>query len=208
MRTRRPFCLSLIALPILAAGFAAVLTAQDIDPNELFKTAKSALDEKKYGKALAELNLLVGEISKLRAEQLKQVLPAAPAGWTAEDATGEASPIAGVGITVKRHYQAGEEKTVDLEMLCDSPMVGMLAPMLSNPALLRGQEGTSVVTLKGGRRAILEYHKDSKSGNLKILLNANTTLLTLTGNQVERADLLDAFGKAVDLDAIEKALQS
>ena len=94
---------------------------------------------------------------------------------------------------------------MSLEVLCDSPLVGMVAPMLTNPALLQGQEGMSVLNLKG-KRALLEWHKDSKSGSLKVLLYGNTTLLTLEGRNLEKTDLSDTFGKALDLEKIEKVL--
>jgi hypothetical protein len=195
------------AIALVVGG--AALVAQDLNPEDLFQSAKSAYDAKKYGKALSELQLLVGEISKLRVEQLKAVLPAAPAGWTAGEPSGESAGgmiVMGAGITVKRSYTK-DQKSVSLELVSDSPMVGMFAPLLSNPALLQGDSNTSVVSLKGGRRAILEYHAASKQGSVKILLRNNTTLLTLEGNQVEKSDLLDAFAKGMDIDAIEKALQ-
>ncbi len=207
-RLRRVAALS---IAVLAGSLAA--RAQDIDPADLFASAKSAYEQKKYGKALQELHLLVGEISKMRLAGLKSALAAAvrPEGWTPGEASGDAMAsqlvFGAAGITVRQEFSNGE-KRVDVELVCDSPAVSAVAPLLSNPALVQGQENTSIVTLQGGRRAILEYEPAEKQGNLKVLLNNNTALLTFEGSQVDRKDLLEVFGKKADLDALEKALQN
>jgi hypothetical protein len=204
----------------LVLGTGAALFAQDsteIKPEDLFASAKAAYGEKKYGKTLADLQLLVGAVSKLRIEQLKPLLPAAPEGWKAEDASGESiggGMMFGAGLTLKRDYRkaaaAGAEDSGDsahtsVELMVNSPLVGMIAPMLSNPSMLQGQEGMSVINVKG-KKSLLEWHRDSKSGNLKILLGDNTTLLTIQGEGIQKADLSDIFAKAVDVEKLEKAL--
>jgi len=198
-----------LAVAVVLTGSAG-LVAQDLDVGELLNGVKSAVEAKKYGKALAELNLLVGEVTKLRIESLKKTLEAAvkPSGWTGEEATGEGSGqiMIAAGITIRKRFTKGE-KGMQVELLSDSPMVGMIAPLLSNPAMLQGREGVSVVTLKGGRRGVLEYRGDSKSGNLQVLLN-NNAILKFDGDGVDRADILEAFGKGADLDAIERELQN
>jgi hypothetical protein len=201
-----------LALTLGLAGTALIAQEEGgedsgLNPADLFKSAKEAYDGKKYGKALQELNLLVGAVGKMRVKQLKAALPDAPAGWTAEDAKGEgyAPGFIATGISVKRRYTKGENTNVELELVSDSPMVGMIAPMLTNPAFFQGQENTQLVTYKG-KRAILEFNKESKSGSIKMLLSNNSTLLTLTGNEVAKADL-EAFGKGIDYDKLEKALQ-
>ncbi len=221
--SRRRLAVFGFAAAVALGGGARLLLAQEesteIKPEDLFASAKAAFDEKKYGRALADLHLLVGAVQKLRIEQIKAVLPAAPAGWKAEDPTGESAGgmFVMVGLTVKREYrkpapggEGGDESgdggpRVSLEVVSDSPMVGMIAPMLSNPAMLQGQEGMSVLNLKG-RKALLEWHKESKSGSLKVLLAGNTTLLTLEGREIQKADLSDVFAKALDVEKIEKVL--
>lgn len=219
----RSFAVLGLAAAVALGGGTRFLLAQEesteIKPEDLFASSRAAFDKKQYGKALADLHLLVGAVSKLRIEQIKAVLPAAPAGWKAEDPTGESAGgiFVMAGLTVKREYskgapagEGGDESgeggpRVSLEVVSDSPMIGMIAPMLSNPAMLQGQEGVSVLNLKG-RRALLEWRKESKSGSLKVLLAGNTTLLTLEGRDVQKADLSDVFGKALDVEKLEKVL--
>lgn len=195
-------------------GGAALVVAQDdtgattdVNPDELLASAKAAIAEKKFGKALQDLNLLTSTIAKMRIEELKKALPDKVGDWTGEEATGEnAAMLMGAGMTVKRRYTKGES-SMQVELTADSPMVGMMAPLLTNPALMQGQEGQAVVTIKG-RRALLEFRKGEKHGKLTILLNGNTSLLVFQGDNVQKGDLTDTFGKGIDLDKVEKALQN
>lgn len=218
--TRRTLAVLGIAAAAALAGGAGILAAQEesteIKPEDLFASSRASYDAKKYGKALADLHLLVGTVSKLRIEQIKAVLPAAPAGWKAEDPTGDAAGggmFVMAGLTVKREYgkpaaggdESGSAPQVSLEVVSDSPLIGMIAPMLSNPAMLQGQEGMSIINLRG-RKALLEWHKDSRSGSLKVLFAGNTTLVTFEGREVQKSDLSEVFGKALDVEKVEKVL--
>ena len=195
----------LLAFAGLALLSSAPLLAEDLDPASLFDSAKTAYGEKKYGKALQDLNLLVKELGRLRMESLKTTLPAAPAGWTAEDVEGDASAMGlavfGGGISVKRTYRKGDETQVTVTLTADSPMVAGFAAMFQFAP--QGQ----VVTVKG-RRALLEVDKDDKSADLKLLLNGNTSLLQVEGRSVTREDVGTLFANALDLDGMEKALQN
>jgi hypothetical protein len=213
--TRRALTAFGLSAP-LALGGAAALWAQDgeLNPDELFASSKAAYAEKHYGKSLTDLQLLYGAVSKLRIEQIKAVLPAPPAGWKAEEAEGEAMGMLamGAGLNVKREYtKPGTDENasaprVSVEILSNSPLVGMIAPMLSNPAMMAGQEGVSIITVKG-RKGLLEWHKGQTNGTLKILLGDNTTLLTVTGNDCPKTDVSDVFAKALDMEKIQKVIE-
>lgn len=200
----------------LAVAGGAGLRAQDtgeVKPEDLFASAKAAFGEKKYGKTLGELNLLVAAVSKLRVAQIKTVLPAAPEGWTAEDPSGDTTgAMTGfTGLAVHRNYDktgasADAQTSVHLELVSDSPMISMVAPLFSNPAMVQAQEGMSLINLKGGKRAILEWQQEQKSGNLKVLLGSGNCLLTFSGSNIAKTDLSDVFVKVLDIEKIEKVL--
>lgn len=203
-----------LSTALATVGGTGVL-AQDsgeVKPEDLFASAKAAYGEKKYGRTLSELSLLVGAISKLRVEQIKTVLPAAPEGWKAEDPSGDTTGamVGFAGLAVRRGYSKSggseEQPRVDLELVSDSPMIGMVAPMFGNPAMVASQEGMSVINLKGNKRAILEWHKDTKGGNLKVLLGNSNCLLTITASNCAKTDLSDVFAKALDIEKIDKVL--
>ena len=200
----------------LAVAGGTALRAQDsgeVKPEDLFASAKAAYGEKKYGKTLGELNLLVAAVSKLRVAQIKTVLPPAPAGWTAEDPSADTTgAMTGfTGLAVHRNYTKpgaadDGQPSVHLELVSDSPMISMVASLFSNPAMVQAQEGMSLVNLKGGKRAILEWQQEQKSGNLKVLLGNGNCLLTFSGSNVAKTDLSDIFAKVLDLEQIEKVL--
>ena len=199
---------------LLAFAGTGVLRAQeegsssDATPESLIKSVKEAVDAKKYGAALKDAQQLQSALAKLRVEQLNALMPAAPADWTAEPATGETQTamFAGLGVSVKREYRKGDAG-VNATLLSDSPMVAGIAAMMTNPMLLQGSPNMSTVTIQG-RKCLLEHDKEGKSVKLSVLLNGNTSLLTFEGNGVERKDVTETLCKAFDFAAIEKALQN
>ncbi|MCZ6690941.1 MAG: hypothetical protein O7H41_15230 [Planctomycetota bacterium] len=201
-----------LAFVVLLAVVAPLLVAQEeegITPEELFATAKAAYGEKKYGTAVSELNLLVSLINKIRVDVVQAALPAAPAGWTAKnpssDNVGMLAAFGG-GFSVSRRYKKeGTDSQVTLVVMADSPLVSMFSAMLKNPMLLQAQ-GATLIKL-GNQRAILEYEEDNNSGEVKFLINANTAVVTVKGKQIEKSVLLGSFAKAIDIAALEKAIQ-
>lgn len=202
MRTIRS---SLLALSLVAGVSAAgVAFAEDLDVGGLIDSAKAAYGGKHYGKALADLNLAVGEVARLRMEILKGLVPAAPSGWKAEETEG--STGLGLGMmpaatSLKRRYTKGDDVNVEAELWADA--AAMFAPY--QMLLQFTPPGAQVVMVKG-RKAILELAKGQTSGTLTVILGSANTVLKLSGNGVTKADLVDTIGGAFDLDAIEKAV--
>jgi hypothetical protein len=199
---------TLVRRSVLAGLLAATCSvapaglAEDLDPDALFESAKTAYGEKKYGKALADLRLLVGEVGRRRVLALQDLLPAAPAGYTAgEVESGDLAGIAmGMGTTLKRRYTKGDaEISVDLSV--DSPMIAGFA-MAMNPMFAQAA-GHTIVRVKG-RQAMIEGKPGEGSATLRLLLASNTALLQVTGPA--RADV-ESLASATDLDRLEKALQ-
>jgi hypothetical protein len=197
----------LFALALLAGFGATSSVAEDIDPNSLFDSAKASFGQKKYGKALQDLGILLKEIGRMRVEVLKGTLPGAPEGWTAQDAEGEAigftAFLGGGAVTVRRDYKKGDEANVQIQLLVDAPMIAVTTMALSNPGFL--PPNSSIVTVKG-KRAILRVEKDDKSGELSLPLNGNTTLVQISGHGISKADL-ETFGNAIDTEKMERTLQ-
>jgi hypothetical protein len=197
----------LLTLAGLATAAALVLRparADDLDVPALLTSAKTAFEQKKYGKTLADLNLVASEVYRLRMESLQKHLPAAPTGWTADEPEGNAGMgMFGMGAltTARRRYQKGDETSVQAEVYADAAaVVGPLQMMLANAAAV----GLKVITIKG-RKALLELRGDAKSGALTVFLNSANSMLKLDGNGVAKADL-EALANAFDLDALEKAI--
>ena len=203
MSTRRRWpLLALAVLSYAAAGFAS---AEDLDVGKLLDEAKAANAGKHYAKALQALSLATAEVSRLRLDGLKTLFPAAKEGWEAGEVEAQAVGAllgAGAGFsTLKRTYHKGET-SVEVELTTDSPMFATVQMMATGAYV---QPGTQVITVKG-RKASVKLEKEQKSGELFIILNAGNAVLTIRGQQVGKAELVDVIGGSFDLDALEKAI--
>jgi hypothetical protein len=202
MRIRRTLLL-LLSLAVLSTG---VSFAGDLDVGALFDGAKAAYGEKRYGKSLADLRLLVSEVGRARAAQLLAALPAAPAGWTAEPVVeDDSAPFAFItlGLAVQRRYAKGDAR-VKVELVADSPLLATFSRVLTNPAFLAPNQ--KVVEVKG-RKALLETDDEAKRAVLRLLLQGDATMLSVEGEGVAKADVSETFANALDLDRLEKALR-
>ena len=204
MRKARLF--SLAVLTAVAGLTLGVARAEDLDVPALFGSAKASFEAKKYGKTMADLNLIAGEVGRLRVEVLRKTLPAAPSGWTADEAEGNAGigALALGGFTaVNRRYAKGDDVSVRVELLADAPAVVAGVQSVLSMAGMMGA-GVKVITVKG-RKALLQMNDDGKSGSLTILLTPPNSMLKLEGNGTAKAEL-EAFAGGFDLDALEKAV--
>ena len=81
-------------------------------------------------------------LTAMKSESLAKFLPAAPAGWTREDAAGdaEASGMMGMfggGTAASATYRRGSEE-MTLNLIANSPMITGMAGMLSGIAAMGG----------------------------------------------------------------------
>ena len=195
-----------VALLIVAAA-SARLFAEDLDPLKLFDSAKTNCQEKRYGKCLADLQLLVGEVGRLRTDAMKPLFPKPSEGWTAEEAESAANGAAfmfGAGSQVKREYKAGDAKRCLMTISTDvGAMMTGITMLMSNPAFLG--EGKRIVTIRG-RKALLDWEKGADHGTLTIQLGVPASMVALEANGVTDKEIQDLLGGSIDLDALEKAL--
>lgn len=140
----------------------------------------------------AALDVASQLIAQRSATGLSRFLPAAPRGWTAEEAETDASAAAmfGGGLIAKRRYTNGD-KHVTVQVLANSPMIAQMAPLFSNAQLL-GAMGR--VFRVRGKTAVL-----SRDGNIQVLLGRTLIIIEGSGNEADKRALLDAL----DLAAIE-----
>jgi len=193
---------SLAALTAVAGLTLGVARAEDLDVPALFGSAKASFEAKKYGKAMADLNLIAGELGRLRVEVLTKALPAAPSGWTADEPEGNAGIGAfAIGFAqANRRYAKGDDVSVRVELYADAPaMVAPVQSLLSMAGMMGG--AVKVVTVKG-RKAVLQMNGD-KNGSLMVLLAPPNSMLKFEGQGTPKGDL-EAFAGGLDLDAIEK----
>ncbi len=198
-------------VPVLVLAFASLLgaaslSAEDLDPARLFDSAKQHHAAKHYGRCMADLQVLVGEIGRLRVEAIKALFPDAPSGFTAEEAEGTTVgglAVLGAGTQVKRTYRR-DESSLEATIWADAGLALQgFQMLLQNPALLG--DGRQMVTVKG-RKALLEYDKEAKRGTLTVVLGSVGGMVQLTGAEFAKDELVDRLGGAFDFDRIEKEL--
>lgn len=188
-RFARAALMAVLVALALGAGAPAAL-ADDI--GDAIEEARRAYRANDLAAAKAALDVASQLIAQRSATGLSRFLPAAPTGWTADEAETDASAAAmfGGGLIAKRRYSNGSREAT-VQVLANSPLIAQMAPLFSNAQLL-GAMGR-VFRVKG-KTALL-----ARDGNIQVLLGR--TLVTIEGsaNEQEKRALLDAL----DLVAIE-----
>ncbi|MEZ5275034.1 MAG: hypothetical protein R3F07_01485 [Opitutaceae bacterium] len=194
MNTR--ICLTLLA----AVSWTASYLAAETDP--VVETVKEAMDyykEGDYAGAAASLDYASQMIRQKRSEGLTEFLPEPLEGWSAEDASSQASGAAmfGGGTSAEREYTKGDAN-VKVQIMTDSPMLQGVAMMINNP-MFAGADGGKLERISK-QKALVKYDDGDRSGSINLMV-AGTILITIEGNDVDLDDLR-AYAEAIDYAAI------
>lgn len=177
----------------LAASVVTGVTLHADDVTESVDEALKAYKNKDYAVAAQTLDAAAQLVRQKRGELFKELLPAAPAGWEAEEATSQSAGAAmfGGGVTAERHYSKGDA-SVTVKFITDSPLMQGVIMMMSNP-LFANADGGKLERIKG-QQAIFK-NKDG-SGSVNVVVNG-TFLVQIEASDVSDADLRK-FAEAVD----------
>jgi hypothetical protein len=193
----------LFSLAACSAVFADELVDQINEAISLYKKGE-------FSRAASELELAAQQIKEKHGDQLKAVFPAPLTGWQAADPESQAVGAAmfGGGVTTSRKYVKGEGKgngdeddaaEVRIDIIKDSPVIGSMIALFSNPALMGGAGGKTVKI--NSYRGMLQ--KDSGDPTLQIVV-ANKVLVTLTGRGKATDADLTAYAKTINFPLLEK----
>ena len=176
-----------------AASFLASVAARADDVTDSIDEAVKAYKAKDFSAAAQSLDAAAQLIRQKRGELFKAVLPDAPSGWKAEEATSQAAGAAmfGGGVSAERRYTKGDS-SMTVKILTDSPLMQGMLMMVGNP-MFANADGGKLERIKG-QKAIFK-NKDG-SGSVNVVVNG-TMLVQIEGSQVTDADLR-AFASAVD----------
>jgi hypothetical protein len=184
-----------IAALLLVA--ASVSGAHADDVTDQISEALKAYQNHDTQTAIAALDAASSLLRQARAEGLKKLLPAVPAGWTADAAESSAvgAAMLGGGVTASRTYHNGSQR-VEVQIMADSPMLQGMAALLNSPLAAMGGMKTVVI---GGRR--MSYNE---SDNSYTTLVAEKVIVKLDGNKDTPEPTLKSFIGTIDFAAIEK----
>ncbi len=206
----RPLALSFLSLLLTtlpaAAQKRAGATKEPTFP-EAVEQAKKAFDGQEYGAAVSALQAAIRQVQKLQRTAVLEALPK-PDGFTftneepqGEEANPFAAGLAIMGMTVNRSYTKGEDKRIDVEVMANSPMVGMMSMMLANAAVVKADGGEIVEY--GKHKALLK--KAGDDGHELTILMHDKHLVKATVRGMTADELLALFDQAA-VDRLEKPL--
>lgn len=190
----------LAALTLAAFVAAAPMTARADEITDQIAEAQAAYQKKDIVTAIAALDAAASLLRQSRADAWKALLPAAPAGWTAEEAqsSGAGASLFGGGVGVTRKYLKGDEN-VEISILAESPLVQAMSAVISNP-MVAAMAGRVVVI--GGRRLTF-----ISSDNAFVTLVADKVLVRVQGSSGVNDAAMRPFVAALDFGAIEKLVR-
>jgi hypothetical protein len=185
-----------MALSLLIAC-ASLLPARADDVSDQINEALTAYGRKDLPTAIAGLEAALNLMRQSRADIYGALLPAPPAGWTADDvqtiAVGLAMAGGGTGAT--REYHKGDA-TVTVSILADSPLLQAMSAMASSGIAAMGGMRTLIVN---GRRTL--YMKDDGAYTTIV----GDRILVRVEGKGQPEDVLKQFLTAVNFAALEKA---
>jgi hypothetical protein len=179
---------------ILLAATAALLSvtapARADDIANAITEAQRAYQANQFQAAQTALQEALQLLSQRAAAGLAAALPDALPGWTAEEATSNATGVAGLfgGSSASRTYRNAQGQSVEIQVMSDNPMIAQLGPILANP-MLAGAMGRLVRI--GEQRAI-----QGSDGNVQMLVD-NRILVQVQGDAGAEAKL--AYARAINV---------
>jgi hypothetical protein len=185
-------------------ALAILLSAPLALADEITETIDEALKQYNEGNmvdAAGNLDYAAQLIRQKRGGDLQSLLPEPLPGWTAEEASSQATGAAGFGgmVTAERAYAKGDA-SVTITIVADSPMLQGMMMMFSNPMLATADGGK--LQKINGQRAIVKFDDGEPSGEVTVAV-AGRFLVTVKGEGLARQELVDYAG-AIDFAKLEK----
>ena len=182
-----------LSLFMTAAPLAPV-RADDV--TDQINEALTAYGRKDLPTAISGLEAALNLMRQGRADAYGALLPAAPAGWTADDVETVAVGVsmAGGGTGATRKYHKGDD-TVTVSILADSPLLQAMSALASSGIAAMGGMRTQIVN---GRRTL--YLKEDGAFTTFV---GDRVLVRVEGKGLPE-DMLKRFLSAVDFTAVEK----
>ncbi|MFH2124375.1 MAG: hypothetical protein ABIJ50_12955 [Pseudomonadota bacterium] len=153
-----------------------------------------------YAEAMNSLNYASQKIGQIKADALKVLIPQPLSGWTADEVVSQAAGTAmfGGGLSAEGRYHKGDQSSVTVKIVTDSPLLQSMMMLISNPMFASSSGGR--LEKINGQTAIVKYETQEKRGDINVVV-AGKVLVTVEGNDVSQDDIM-AYAKAVDYDQI------
>jgi len=199
--------MSRIASTITVLGLAAALSAPAAadDVTDQLEAARKAYEAGELRSAVQTLQFAVASVQEKINLSLLELLPEPLEGWKADEPQAQSGGMAAMiaGINLSRHYYRDDGAEVDITITADSPLLGMMTMMLSNPMLMQTDPGTRIYTL-GGHRGMIKHDKDSDAWEISLMVGGKT-MVQVSGRGLKDKQAAEDYLKAIDLAKVEKS---
>jgi len=193
------------ALLISASLIATPLVFAD-EVTEQINMGIQAYNDGELRQAAQELQYAVAQIQEMLNSSYTKLMPGPLAGWDAEEPEAQTSAMAmmGGGTQVSRQYRKiGSNESVRIQLMADSPFLQAMSMMLSNPMLMQSDPSTKLYR-QGRYRGMIKHQTNSDRWEISLLV-ANRILVQVSGEGLKSKAPAEAYVKALDLKAVEKA---
>jgi hypothetical protein len=179
---------SVVSLTFSTASFAD-------DVTEYINEALQYYKDGEFSDAVDSLNFAEQLIQQKKSAGLEAFLPGPLKGWAAETATSQAasSAMLGGGISAERKYSKGD-KSIQINIVADSPMLQGVMMMMSNP-MFATSDGGKMERIKK-QKALVKFDPKTKDGEVQIVV-ANRFMVSINGKGASKKDLTD-YAKTID----------
>jgi hypothetical protein len=172
----------LVILRGLTALLIVLMWSYGVCADEVADQIKEALElyEKgNYSEAVTNLNFAVGQIQQKQAAGLKVVFP---------------EPLV-----------EDSDRSVDIEIVTDSPLLQSVLMFFTNPAFTASQPDTKLVKI-GGQKALQKFNSQDREGEINIVI-ASRMLVSIKGRGSDKPDDMLAYANAMDFGKLSKFLE-
>ena len=167
--------------------------SQQSDAATYISSAKSKYDSKNLEGARSEMQRALAEIDIIIGKLILEMLPTEINGLTAstnsDEYLGTATGFG--GIYINRVYESADKtKSFEINLVDDSPMIGMISGLLSNPLMVT-MSGKKSITIDG-YKGMMEAIQDSDPSEINIDLPINQSMLSMTSKNLTDSEMTKA----------------
>jgi hypothetical protein len=193
----------LIAALGIGALVSSPVSADDITAQ--IDAGRQAYEQGELRNALQTLQFAVAGIQEKINLSLLDLLPAPLEGWDADEPQAQSSGMAAMiaGTNLSRRYYRNDGAELDISITADSPLLGMMSMMLSNPLLMQTDPATRIYT-QDGHRGTIKHEKDSDEWEISLLVGRKI-MVQVSGRGLKDKQAVEDYVKAIDFQALEKA---
>lgn len=174
-------------LLVAVTGLSAY--AQEFDSK--LAVARSAYEAGKLEESRFAMQQMLQELDIISGKEILKVLPQKMDALTANTGNDNVSGSSGfAGVITHRDYGTGD-KTAELEIISNSPLIGSLNALLSLPFIGNAASGDQKVIKVSGYKGLLQKNTDSGTNKLsyefQLPISSNLVTLRLPNTTEEEA---------------------